>query len=432
MKLEKVAIAKEYEVVARSILLAKDTLPPQVTSHAHSPMNLLKRFIGETFEQPKQATGFEHKKRAIGEVQFSTSTLQDPHIQQIIAIIAQRAGVPETDVMTAINRDIQDMTKNAGLAPILYETMIKNAAESAAFSVFWRAHIPLTKKDALIAATNQAMGGPVIPIIKIEDPTPIGPKFRRFWFNQLVLSVKAEIPNLFPLRGFVDRRAQLNIKTVFVPDPDLPKTPRYMIETACATPGAEFVFNEVFMQCLIDYATIKQVKPKSAKYVCNGGNIPDAYAYIEFIILHEFMHFTHEDFYYQTIIPEANPTIINYVGDFRSNYMLVKSGYEQLPIGLFNDHVNYDRQVEYVQMYNLVKEELAKLTPKDREDIENELDGQSDDHEPGQEEGRESPGEGQGKGKKYIPKVGDKVKLPDGSPGIVRSVSGERAEVDRL
>jgi hypothetical protein len=106
------------------------------------------------------------------------------------------------------------------------------------------------------------------------------------------------------------------------------------------------------------------------------------------------MHYSNDDFYYQKIIPKANNTIINWVGDFRTNYLLVKSGYEQLPMGLFNDSINYDRQSEYIEMYRLVKEEFEKMNPDDQDKVKGSMDGMSDDHEPGQAEGEETDVEG--------------------------------------
>jgi hypothetical protein len=43
--------------------------------------------------------------------------------------------------------------------------------------------------------------------------------------------------------------------------------------------------------------------------------------------------------------------------------MLVKSGYEQIPLGLFSDSINYDRQYTYEEMVKLVHDELKKLPP---------------------------------------------------------------------
>jgi hypothetical protein len=148
----------------------------------------------------------------------------------------------------------------------------------------------------------------------------------------------------------------------------------------------------------LDWAFLKGIKPKQIKYQNNGGKIPPEYAYIEFLLMHEYLHYSEADFYYHRIIPKANSKIINYVGDFRSNYLLVKSGYEQLPMGLFNDKINYDRQKTYREMYDVVKGEFDKMK------------------EPG---------------KKQQVQVGDTVRGPAGKKGTVTAVYPDgTADVD--
>ena len=204
---------------------------------------------------------------------------------------------------------------------------------------------------------------------------------------QLIRHIKAEHSKFFPLRGFVSNRALVNDVWVITPT----ETPQYRqyndVDTACATPSGCFVFNRQFCQTLMDYSAIKGLKGNSKKYKSQGGPIPDEYAYIEFTIMHELMHYSEDDFYYQHIIPNANTQIINYVGDFRTNYTLVKSGYPQLPVGLFNDLINYDRQTKYTDMYDLVKQEMERMKDEDKSEVEQQLDDSSaDDHEPGQDQ----------------------------------------------
>jgi hypothetical protein len=132
------------------------------------------------------------------------------------------------------------------------------------------------------------------------------------------------------------------------------------------------------MQQLINFAWLKNVKPKGKKYQANGGEIPDYYAPIEFLILHEILHLVQADNYYQKKY-KANHKIINYVGDFRSNYELVKVlGKEhQLPIGLYSDFVNYDRQSSYKEMYDLVKKSLEEN--KENQEDQNQEGGDEGD-----------------------------------------------------
>jgi hypothetical protein len=75
------------------------------------------------------------------------------------------------------------------------------------------------------------------------------------------------------------------------------------------------------------------------------------------------MHFAYGDFNYSKQLPQFNHKVHNWASDFRSNYDLVKNNFAQLPIGLFSDHINSDRQGSYTDMAQLVHDELKKLPP---------------------------------------------------------------------
>lgn len=314
----------------------------------------------------------EYRRYQPGQVKFSKSQVEDNHIQQIAKTIAQAKGVTTADVFATIKEQVSKFEELKQKAPTLYETIGQNIVENELFNMFG----------------------------EIETD-PIGPKFSTVTFYKLIRYIKAEHDEFWPLRGFVDPRPLANPTFEFVNVPMNAKG--NAVTTAAATPSGVFIFNIPFMQKLLDYANVKGIKPKGKKYKSNGGDIPDEYAYIEFLIMHEFMHYTHEDFYYQKIIPNANPRIINWVGDFRTNYLLVKSGYEQLPIGLFNDNINYDRQKEYVEMYRLVEEEFKKLSSPEQDLIQNILDKLSDDHNPGQGEGKKTDIDEVSNGRKITP-----------------------------
>lgn len=316
--------------------------------------------------------------------------------------------MPINKLTEIINNKIAKMNERAKLVPSLYETMMKNMVESEVFNLMWRG-IP----DESPQARTKAMLG-IKPEYKPIGTDPVDIKFSDRMFMTLVRYIKAEHDEFFPLRGFVDRRPQMNEDWVILPSSN-PSYNKYNdVDTAAATPGGIFLFDRTFCQKLIDYASLKGIKGKGSKYVSNGGEIPDQYGYIEFLIIHELMHFSNDDFYYQHIIPNANPTIINWVGDFRSNYLLVKSGYNQLPMGLYNDKINYDRQSEYIQMYNIVAEEMKKLNDDQQKQVQGDMDGQGDDHEPGQGEGKTGSQAGsvtsaKGKSAKDIDKNAERV-----------------------
>ena len=226
------------------------------------------------------------------------------------------------------------------MSPELCGTVAQNNIESIVFQICWA-----------LTANNQLH-------------VPGASKFSSIVFDRLARDIQSSRPSFFKMKSFI-QRVPLARPVIAVYDNDLNtaegdynKFTRG--DTAYATPDGVFVFNKQFCQALINWAYIKQIKPKHYFFKSNGGDIPDDYVYLEFLIFHEFLHYTDDDFFYQKIIPEAKSRIINYVGDFRINYKLVKNGMEQLPIGLFSDKINFDRYVHYEEVYahceNLLKQ----------------------------------------------------------------------------
>lgn len=344
------------------------------------------------------------RKAEPGKVPFSTSSLQDPWIVKAIKYISSETGVAEAELIKMINGKVQQMQERAKLAPALYQTMLKNAVESEVFGMIWNG-VP-DDSNPLMSSLARLFGKDTSKPVGKE---PVNTKFSDRVFMQLVRFIKADHDEFFPLRGFVDRRVLENEQWVILPNENYAQFSD--IKTAAATPTGIFMFDRHFCQKLIDYGELKGIKGNGVKYASQGGPIPDSYAYIEFLILHELMHFSNDDFYYQHIIPNANGTIINWVGDFRSNYLLVKSGYAQLPMGLYNDMINYDRQSEYIQMYRIVEEEFNKLNPNQQKQVSQDMDGHGDDHGPGQEEGAKpnSRADVKGKSVKDIDKNSERV-----------------------
>jgi hypothetical protein len=305
-----------------------------------------------------------------GEVDFSKTSLNDPHIEKIIDKIVSDTGLDKNEILKEVNEKLAQYKDFLQKSPVLFATIEQNAIEEVVFG--------LLQKHKSLTAT--------------------APKFRDSVFTKLLTIIYAEHNQFFPMRSIVDSKPLKKPVFVFVPSNEQAHQSKgyNSIDTAAAYPDGTFVFNRDFMQQLIDYAFLKGVKPKKKKYKCNGGEIPDEYCYIEFLILHEFMHYTYADFYFQKKMKAKSKLgnkIINYVGDFRSNYLLVKSGYEQLPMGLFNDGINYDRQDSYREMFNIVKEEFKKLNDQQKKDISKALDKQMDNHpNDGDNEGEDGEG----------------------------------------
>jgi hypothetical protein len=331
-----------------------------------------------------------HKKVDIGQMKYSESDWKDPHVVAIIDHVSKATGKPVSEVKKKMEEMVKKQAEMAELSPLIAATTFKNAVESAAF------HQMEDVKDL-----SSHLG---------KDHV----EFDEDIFMDLWDLVRANHKQFSPLRDFQTKKYLMNPQVIFVPSRFKKYQEKYgSIDTAAATPDGVFIFNTEFMQRLLDFAVIKDLKPKNGpngkKYQANGGKYPNGYAYIEFLIMHELLHYSYGDFHYQKTIPKADPTVINYVGDFRSNHILLKSGYEQLPIGLFSETVNLDRQLTYRECYDLVEEELKKIREK---------------MAPPNPDGGEHPDDKQ-------PReihVGMPVQLPNGSFGRVKSIDGNSTE----
>ena len=319
------------------------------------------------------------KRAASGQVPFKHTTIQDQHIQQIIQNAAQKTGVPVADIEAYLQKHIDDIEEMKKYSYLLYDTAARNAAQDAAFELIEHSSMPHHEKF-----------DPVI-------------------FMKLINMVQLENSQFFPLRAPGETNYIFSVSPILLPSNKKEYSHwNNVVTTAAATEKGQFLFNKPFMQKLMDFAQVEKLRPKGQKYQSNGGPIPDAYAYIEFLIMHELLHYSYGDFTAGKRLKQYSHTIHNYASDFRSNYMLVKSGFDQLPMGLFSDHINYDRQGSYKEMVELVDAELKKM-PKPLQDkfkdiADMDQHGPQEPGEPGQPGKSDKP---QPKGK---PKPGDIVK----------------------
>lgn len=328
--------------------------------------------LGSSWElMEASAPALDSKRRNVGEVQFASSSSTDAYIQRAIQLIAAHLNVSVDEVMGRAAVKVAETHNYAKKSPILGGTIASNAWETSVFSLLWENKVQV----------------------------PGAPKFSEPMFFRLSRRLAGERSDFFPLVSWVDRRRLSANPHVEFTRLDADGKAPHGITTAAATPTGHFYYNVEFMQSLINWAHLKGLKGNGDKYASQGGPIPDEYAYIEFVIMHECMHYTNDDFYYQNIIPNAKAKIINYVGDFRTNYTLVKSGFAQLPLGLFSDNINLDRQQTYKQMYDLVAEELNKIR-EDGDDGGDEFmdSNSSDSHDAGQKEGGSSQGKQKSEG----------------------------------
>ena len=323
--------------------------------------------------------GLKMTRAEPGQVKFRSSALTDPHIRMLVNEVAQRTGIPTQLLDAKLMEHIQHIDEMKQYSVLLYETAARNAVENAAFD--------------LIGADDFAKE-----------------RFNVNTFVQLCNIIQHEHEAFFPLRppGGGEKKYIFAITPIIVPSPKEVFKKYNSINTAAATENGDFIFNQEFMQKLMNWATMEHAKPTGAKYVSNGGIIPDCYVYIEFLIMHELLHYAYGDMARSKKLKQYKHSTHNQAMDFRINYLLVKSGYKQLPIGLFSDHINYDRQDSYEDMVRIVHEELQKL-PKPLRDIYQDIADQMDDHSqsgnatPGSEEaeeqaqaGEEQAGDGDG------------------------------------
>lgn len=268
-----------------------------------------------------------------GETKWLETNLQTPHIQKIINELAMYLKVPVSQIEQDIKEKFDSYPKPQ--SKIAEETMYKNALESVIFNELRE----LTKNDT-----------------KDNKFINKSPRFSIRIFQDLWNMIRAEHDDLFPLTSIINKKAIMP-KYIILPSASNPEWNE--VDTAAIDANATIGFNTKFMQDLLDFAHLKGLQPQGKKYTNNGGSIPAEYAYIEFLILHEFMHYIYADQYYQQKL-KAHPVLINLTGDFRTNQVLVKAGYEQIPVGMFSEHINYDKQKTYKEMYDLVKKEFSK------------------------------------------------------------------------
>lgn len=327
-------------------------------------------------------------KRVAGTVS-PKSVLADAHIQKIIDYVSKETGKPVSEIENELTKKVKEFDSIAKKSPILYSSIAENIFEQELYKIFDES--------------------------KIKPPQGCT-QFNMPDFLKLVRRIKVENSSFFPLRNFFNKKPIAGYgKIIVVPSKHEEENEKWKsVGTAAATPKGEFIFNEPFMQNLMNFAYIQKIKPKGKKYASNGGEFADEWAPVEFLIMHEFYHYTHGDFHYSKVLGGSN-LIHNWTGDFRSNYDLVKAGFTPPPIGLFNDHINYDRQNTYQEMYEIVKKEFEKLNKDEQKRAGDQLGESGDDHS--QHGGDDEPSEGDSQpsaedlekaGKKASDKLGDK------------------------
>ena len=293
----------------------------------------MKKFINEVTISAKK-----------GNVTFETADINTPYVQKIIDEIVLRTGQPRDKVLEQIEAQHDSFKQNIQGPDRMFAVQKQNSIESIIFNM-------LTPTDA----------------DKLDERT----------FNYMFKAIIAKNKTFLKIEDrLTGKKVKFNV--ILTPQPAFVKQPDWVksVTTAAASPEGDVVFNKAFASKLIAYASAKGIKAKGSMYVSNGGTVPDSYAYIEFLILHEIYHIIHADHFQQSRTEGMTGKMQNYLGDYITNYNLVKAGYAQLPIGLFSNDYNFDKFRTMVDMQKAIIEDFKELN-KNQQD---QMDDQMDDH----------------------------------------------------
>jgi len=310
--------------------------------------------------------------------EFSIADLDTPFVKNTIQTISDQTGKTTNEIKRLIQKSID-------------ETSAKMTG---------------SEKTTVVAKQN-LVEGVLFDIIKNSDIEVLGSAFDPAMFTKLFNYILVRNKSFLKIKDPITKR-RLKLSIIYTPQPSFIKQPDYVtrIKTAAASPEGDLIFNTDFVEQLSKYALLKGVVPKGSIYESNGGSIPDHYAYLEFLIMHEIYHIVHADHFYGVKKKGMSHLAQNYLGDYITNYNLVKAGYEQIPIGLFSKDFNYDVYNTMDAMQDAMIEEMKLMSPDDKERNKEQMDDHMDkDHndtneeqEPGDDQGGGEPGDDQGGG----------------------------------
>ncbi len=227
-------------------------------------------------------------------------------------------------------------------------------------------------------------------------------------FNKLVNYIRVINPAFKHLR---DYKTKKYIRPIIVLVPSKAKVDPVLqsVTTAGALRNGQIAFNKDFATTLLNFAYYAREEGQRGYFESQGGQIPDYYAYIEFVIMHELLHILYGDHYHDKKTDGFTPNMQNILGDFIINYNLVKKGFAQLPMGLFSPYYNYDNpefktmeelQKKFLEEWQEIRQENAQNETQktdehfDENNQPNEGDNQKDNAQNGQGEDGESQEDG--------------------------------------
>lgn len=354
-----------------------------------------------SFKKTAVTEAIDNKRREKGETPFLKSTFSDPHIQKIINYLVgyynthPNAEMPE-DALTKL---LQKSSKTGYVSEVHAKHAAGQQITAQDFKKDIEAELALIADRQKISPAMYDIAVQNLPEMTLygflqgvaeHNSIPNAEQFKYSTFKKLWDRIVVEHKSLFPLKNLGDTKSIRpdKIRLVIVPTEIKEYKQFNSVHTAAATPDGVFIFNAKCCQELLNWGAIKQNTPKGMKYANNGGPFNPAWAYVEFLILHELYHFSYGDFYY-TDKHKLNRNTVNYTGDYRSNYDLVKAGYEQVPWMIYSDDLNLDRFKNYSELYKAVQAELDKFkkNDKDKDKKKQDDENQRKDKNPAQNDG---------------------------------------------
>lgn len=283
------------------------------------------------------------KKQQLDQAPFRKSDFNSPHIIDAIKAFCKDTGTLPEDVERAMHAHHEMEKLLESYSPLLRDVSSKNAAET----VLWE-------------------------LVESRPEDVKRTEFKESTFIKFLKSVAVDA-GLIPIESNDPKHKDklvTRVNAILVPNKDPKYNEKYgHLTTAAVDSRGLFIFNRKFLQDLIYFADIINLVPRTSKpgskivYEAYGGEFPNGYAYIEFLILHELFHYIQGDVSRMIKEKEFSKDLHNWAQDFRINYELVKQGYTQLPMGLFSDGLNQDRFKNYRQLIEAVRDEYAKLPP---------------------------------------------------------------------
>lgn len=285
-------------------------------------------------------------------VKLKESSIDSPHIKKAIAYL--KDYIPIGEIKAAVEKSEKTLRDLAKVAPMMHDAMLANAAEFAIFS--------LMEDNPDIPYQREVNG-------KIQKPTRVHAGFIEQVRDKIVAENSG---NLIPLRDAISRKIVVGgVNFTVVPNPGLydPKKDQGAdTRTACCNNKAFVFVNKKFAQQLVNYAWLTEYKPKGKGYRSTspnsptgfGGALPDDLCFLEFLLAHEVNHFAYGDHYYKHYYKKVDHDTLNRAADYRINYELVKNGYDQLPMGLFSNEINFN-DMSFDDMVDAVLDEKKKL-----------------------------------------------------------------------